>query len=176
MHVLVQILQSCKSPSSGKGDPILDTAILPNVLAPDVCIGWQKCCIDGGPCPFVDGKWALTMGNRIRNWLKIHLFIIMFATYLVIVHVRLDIPWVHVVCHTISIWCLDWKNVFKSYLPDLNNTLTQTLSKSCCCILVRALRPTLLIPYAVFLKPFSSWVPSLADSTNWVIISLSSFT
>ena len=67
--------------NSNKGDPILDTAIFPNVLAPDVCIRWQECCVDGGPCPLVDGKWSLRMWSWIRNGFKIHIFMIMYLYY-----------------------------------------------------------------------------------------------
>ena len=45
--------------SSGVGDPVLDAAVLPDVLALDVCVGREKGRKDGGLGPLVDGERAL---------------------------------------------------------------------------------------------------------------------
>ena len=48
---------------SGVGDPILDTAVLPDVLALNVGVGREKRRKDGRLGPLVDGERALLNAN-----------------------------------------------------------------------------------------------------------------
>ena len=102
--------------ASGKGDPILDTAILPDVLALDICIKWQECCKDRGPCSLIDGKWPLWMCSLISD--RFYSFArLLWPTYLVIVHVCLDVARVNMVYHITAVRCLQvgWKVSFKFF-------------------------------------------------------------
>ena len=45
--------------ASGEGFPVLDGAVLPDVLSLDVGVGREEGREDGGLCPLVDGERAL---------------------------------------------------------------------------------------------------------------------